>query len=154
MKVLVFSDLHDNLVNLKKLLSLSFDAIFCCGDITNADTLDYLATHFSGPIYLVFGNMELYDRELVGEYPNIILSGRYLNFVFDHKNIGLCHEPMFIDKCVGADYIFYGHTHKAWMENRGKTIVSNPGTAGGVFSLPTYAIFDTISGTIKLEQLF
>ncbi len=73
MKFLVISDIHDNLVNLEKCLNWGRareinDAI-CCGDVVNAETLANLAENFN-IIYLVRGNLEIYDEVEINKYNN------------------------------------------------------------------------------------
>ena len=64
MLIAIISDIHDNLANLEKCLNWAkannCGELICPGDITNSETLQFLAHHFSGPIHLVKGNMELY----------------------------------------------------------------------------------------------
>ena len=64
MKIAIISDIHDNLVNLKKCLDWcgqnGAEAVICCGDVTNGETLAFLRDNFRGPIHLVRGNMEIY----------------------------------------------------------------------------------------------
>ncbi|MCK4745114.1 metallophosphoesterase family protein, partial [Candidatus Parcubacteria bacterium] len=50
MKVAIISDIHDNIPNLKKGLAYcaenNIEKIFCCGDVTNSETLKFLADNF------------------------------------------------------------------------------------------------------------
>jgi uncharacterized protein len=164
MKVAIISDIHDNQINLQKVLdwcgSNSITSIFCCGDVTNLETLEMIVNNFSGDIYLVRGNCELYDeKDIVPKGHDKILSikycGKIANFKLDKYSIGLCHEPYLINKVLDkkCDIIFYGHTHKPWIEDRGDTKIVNPGTLGGTFSLGTFAVWDTENGNLKLLRV-
>jgi predicted phosphodiesterase len=53
------------------------------------------------------------------------------------------------------DIIFYGHTHKPWIEEKNNTKLVNPGTLGGVFSRATFAVYDTekIEPELKILDL-
>ncbi|MDO8593017.1 MAG: YfcE family phosphodiesterase [bacterium] len=159
MKFLIISDIHDNLVNLEKCLnwgrSQSIDNAICCGDIANAETLKYLADNFK-TMYLVRGNLEIYDEAEIKKYKNINYLGRFGIFELDGKTIGLCHEPWFMDKVLKikkCDLIFYGHTHEPWVEKEDDVITANPGTLGGVFNKASFAVYDSVSGGLELKIL-
>lgn len=150
MKFLIISDIHDNLVNLAKCVnwgrSQSIDEAICCGDIVNDETLAYLAENFK-TIYLVRGNLEIYDESEIEQYGNIKYFGRYGAFEIDGKVIGLCHEPWYIKKVLEfkkCQVIFYGHTHEPWIEERDGVTTVNPGTLGGVFTKATFAVWDSV----------
>ncbi len=160
MYVLIISDIHDNMINLEKCLTWSeknnIKTLFCCGDITNAETLKYLATNFIGSIYLVRGNMEIYEEDIVKEYQNIKYLGRFGSFVFDKHTVGMCHEDFMIEKLIkntASDIIFYGHTHKPWKKKINNCDVINPGTLGGVFQKSTFALWDSDKNDIELKIL-
>jgi len=42
-----------------------------------------------------------------------------------------------------CDIIFYGHTHKPWIEEKNGVKLVNSGTLGGVFQKATFAVWDT-----------
>lgn len=159
MKFLVISDIHDNLVNLEKCVNWGrvqgiTDAI-CCGDVVNAETLAYLAKNFK-IIYLVRGNLEIYDEAEIKKYNNINYLGRFGVFEVDNKIIGLCHEPWHIKSVLRVkpcQLIFYGHTHKPWLEEKDGLLTVNPGTLGGVFSKASLAIYDSSAGRLELKIL-
>jgi uncharacterized protein len=186
MKIAIISDIHDNLVNLEKCLKWcaenQIEKIICCGDVTNGETLEILATYNSpfergalragcvkddscGRVYIVRGNMELYDEDELVAYPNIVNGGRTAVWEIRDKKIGVCHEPFLIkelfaknslprkDYQKAIDIIFYGHTHKPWIEDRGGTLIVNPGTLGGVFSRATFAVYDTAKVEPELKIL-
>ncbi|MBD3248365.1 YfcE family phosphodiesterase [Candidatus Falkowbacteria bacterium] len=160
MKIAIISDIHDNLVNLKKFLLWTHDnkaeSIICCGDLTNSETLNVLASGFDGSIYLAKGNMELYSEKDLERYDNIEHGGKQACFKIDETMFGLCHEPLYIDKILKNDkpaIIFYGHTHKPWIEERNGIKVVNPGTLGGMFSRATFAVWDTDKKGLELKIL-
>ena len=175
MRIAIISDIHDNLVNLEKCLTWcvnnNIEYLICCGDVTNSETLEFLA-HFNKSvgnqwyIYLVKGNMEIFEDKEVEKYKNVKFLGRVGRFNLEGKNIGLCHEPFLIKKVkeLGkCDIIFYGHTHKPWLsfakateskENiESDTKLINPGTLGGVFQKATFAVWDSGSGELELKIL-
>ncbi|MFA6973647.1 MAG: metallophosphoesterase family protein [Parcubacteria group bacterium] len=62
MKIAIISDIHNNEVNLKKVLDYlrreKIATIICCGDLASQETLDFLNDNFSGVIHYTFGNMD------------------------------------------------------------------------------------------------
>ncbi len=165
MKVAILSDIHDNLSNLniffelisKKIGENKIENIICCGDVTNEETLKELSLKFTGIIYLVKGNGEIYQEKNLEKYKNINYLGRYNTLKLGNFKIGICHEPIFIktllEKEKNLNFIFYGHTHKPWLSIKNKATTINPGTLGGVFQKPSFAIWDSDNGKIKLKLL-
>lgn len=160
MKVAIISDIHDNLVNLKKCLDYckaeKVEQMICCGDVTNVETLNFLSKNFKNTIHLVRGNMEIFADEEVGEIKNIIYYGRIGNFEISGRKIGICHEPFLFDKVLergDCEIVFYGHTHKPWIETKKNTRFLNPGTLGAVFQKATFSIWDVPKGQIDLKIL-
>ena len=118
MKMAIISDIHDNLVNLEKCLAWcetqNVKQLICCGDVTNSETLAFLANNFKGIIHLVRGNVEIYNENEVGGYDNIKYYDKISIVEIDYKKVGICHEPYLIEKIIKqslVDIIFYGHTH-------------------------------------------
>jgi len=78
------------------------------------------------------------------------------------KTIAFCHEPFLIDDAIAncsevlrkkPDIVFYGHTHKPWIEEKGGLTLANPGTLGGVFAKATFAEYFSESDKLKLILL-
>ncbi|MDP2736707.1 MAG: YfcE family phosphodiesterase [bacterium] len=159
MKFLIISDIHDNLVNLEKCLkwgrSENVENAICCGDVVNEETLKYLAENFK-IIYLVRGNLEIYEESEINKYNNIKYLGRFGVSEIDGKTVGLCHEPWYIKsvlKIKPCQLVFYGHTHEPWIEEKDGMITANPGTLGGVFNKASFAVYDSVSGKLELKIL-
>lgn len=160
MKVVIISDIHDNLINLQKSLDWceknQVEELICCGDVCNSDTLKYLAENFIGVINLVRGNMELYEEKEIERYKNINYLGLFGIIELVGKKIGICHKPELINKVKessNCDLIFYGHTHQPWIREDGGVLIANPGTLGGVFFKASLAIWDSKTGGLELKIL-
>lgn len=162
MLLAVTSDIHDNLVNLKKGLDWfknnQIEKIICVGDIANLETVSFLARNFPGEIFIVRGNADNYEDSDLKSFPNLNYLGEIGFINIDGLNIGLCHEPEKINRFKNLnegvpDFIFYGHTHKPWLEKNGETIIANPGTLGGVFYPATFAILETGNRNLELRRL-
>ncbi len=159
MLVAIIADIHDNEANLRKCLRWArgkkISELICCGDVTTSQTLGLMAELFAGPIHLVRGNMEIYDEAEVKAYRHIAYYGRTGLLALGGYQVGICHEPYWLADILkaGADYAFYGHTHKPWIEKQGQTTVANPGTLAGLFQRATFAVFNALNGQLELKDL-
>ena len=160
MKIAVISDIHDNLVNLQKVLlwinKNSIEEIICCGDVANDETIETVASSFKNNIHLVKGNMDYFDEAKLSSFKNIIYYNKIGRAKFGDVWIGMCHEPFLLDSVLdkgACDIVFYGHTHKPWEENKKGVRFVNPGTLAGMFQKGTFAVFDTGNGEMELKIL-
>lgn len=161
MRIAIISDIHDNIPNLEKCLNWcnqeQIGTIICCGDVTNAETIDFLATHFKGMIHLLMGNADNYDEAIINRYGNIKFYDRKGGkLAINGKKIGFCHEPYHIKHLFHQakfDMVFYGHTHKPWESEEHGVRLINPGTLGGVFYMASFAVWDTAEDKLELKIL-
>ena len=161
MLIAIISDIHDNLANLDICLNWchhkSIEKIVFCGDTTTKETIAHLATAFSGDIFMVSGNVELYEPKEITGFKNIHHLGSVGSVKIDSCQIGLCHEPAKIKLCQELkpqpNFIFYGHTHKPWLESQAGTIIANPGNLAGTFNQATFASLNTETKDLKLHVL-
>lgn len=160
MKIVIFSDLHDNLVNLDKCLNWckqnDISILIGCGDITNQQTLEVLAKKFTGPIYLVRGNVDMFSGLDMQQYQNIRYLGVWGQAEIAGQSVGIAHDPADIGRFIKmpeVKIIFYGHTHKPWLETRAGKKLINPGTLGGVFTRATFAFWNLETGELELKIL-
>jgi uncharacterized protein len=163
MKIAIISDTHDNVPNLEKALKWmnanGVEQIIHCGDLCAPSILkEVLASGFSGPIHMVFGNVE--DRDLLpevaakfaqvkhyGDVGEVDLGGKKIAFVhFPDKAKALAKNGKY-------DLVFCGHTHMPWEETVGQTKLVNPGTLAGLFAKATFAVYDTVTDRLELKIL-
>jgi len=162
MLLAIISDIHDNLINLKKCLDWcrqkNVKSLICCGDITNLETVSSLAQNFLGDIFVVLGNAEIYKEAELTKFKNINFYGEIGINEINGVNIGFCHESEKIKKIeeispLQLAFIFYGHSHKPWLEKKGSLIIANPGTLGGIFNPASFAILNTDNNYLELKIL-
>jgi len=159
MKIAIIADLHDQLMNLDKFLKYclknKIKKILCLGDVTSEETISYFARNFSGDIFLVRGNAELYDEKILEEFPNIKNCQEIASKKFGQLNIIFFHEPEKLKKApldkIKADFVFYGHTHKPWLEKKENYFFVNPGNLGGLYYDASFAVLDTKTKDLKLK---
>lgn len=162
MKIAILADIHDNLPNLKRCLDWCrherVSRLVVCGDLTSRRTAAYLAANFSGPIFIISGNGELYKPEELAAYNMMKHCGAVGRESIGELNIGFCHEPAKIQRLLDGgsprlDFIFYGHTHKPWLEKRNGTYVANPGNLAGIYYPATFALLETKKRHLELKAL-
>lgn len=162
MKVLILSDIHDNIVNLDKALAIgkaeSAEVVVCCGDITNQETLGrFIALDW--PVHIVHGNADLYDPVEIPIGGKVRYHGEIAVLKIDGRLIGICHEPYKLDGVMAlagseqCEIIFYGHTHKPWEQAIRGVRTINPGNLNGVQFAASFAIWDTVSNEVELKVL-
>lgn len=161
MQIAIISDLHDNLINLKQCLDWCqknrIEKIICCGDVGNQETISYLSANFSGEIFLVEGNAETHQLEDLKPLTNINFLGLLGKIELENLKIGFCHKEKDISRLVTEtwqpDFIFYGHSHKPWLEKKGAAMIANPGNLAGIFFAPTFAVLNTEKKYLELKLL-
>ena len=69
----------------------------------------------------------------------------------DGLKIGFCHFPeLAMKNAEKYDFVFYGHTHKPWIEKIGNCFVANPGNLAGQYYAPSFAILNTETKNLSL----
>lgn len=169
MKLAIISDSHDNIPNIEKFLGWSLEnkveTIIHCGDIAAPGMIKELFGPAGFNFHCVFGNVA--DRELTPQiceqFSNCHCYGDEGSLTIPAEvgsqstTIAFCHFPEEAKKLAETkkySLIFYGHTHKPWMETlpNGCQLI-NPGTLGGIFQKATFAVFDTETNKLELKVL-
>ncbi|GCE48769.1 hypothetical protein EI42_04229 [Thermosporothrix hazakensis] len=159
----VFSDVHDNLDKLRKLLDLyqqrGISTLIFCGDFCSPVPARIMGA--SGlEIHCVFGNGDG-DRftmlQLAHEgFSNLQLHGEYAELEFAGAKIAVTHYP-FYGKALArtGDYqaVFCGHTHQLHEERIGECLWLNPGDVLGLQGRSTCAIYDTETNQAEILEL-
>jgi len=157
MKLAIIADSHDNLVNLDRALAICGDAdtLIHCGDVSSEETLRHLAAGFSRAIHVVAGNTDWgWDDHLPD---NVVHHGDEGDITWQGVAIAFCHHPEPARRLAVSgkyDFVFYGHTHRPWIERLGQCVLANPGTLSGMFAKPTLAVYDSVSKKLELLPLY
>jgi uncharacterized protein len=125
LKLGVISDTH-GLVRPELLTLLAgVNAILHAGDVGNHEVIRVLET--IAPVHAVAGNVDGpgYPQRLEIEF-----MGRRFGLEHGHLMAHRERTKALVDTFPDADFIVYGHTHVAKLEQVGKTTVLNPGSAG------------------------
>ena len=121
------------------------------------------------PVYRLHPVMEAIPEELmdyVKTWPEIReeeIDGRKLIFVhgspLNHlKGYSYEDSELALYDSPDADVVFVGHTHRPWIQQNPHTLMVNVGSVGlprdpGNGCRPSWAMFDTQSGTVRLERI-
>lgn len=137
----IVSDTHNNIKNIRRIISIFNDAgvgsVVHTGDITNSDSLE-IFSELNCDFYGVFGNN---DRNELGLVEVAIKHGfdiRNPPFKLNLENrmIAIFHEPDLIDDYLSQDsnldIVLHGHTHRYREEQINNTLLFNPGESAGI----------------------
>ena len=160
----VFSDVHDNLKNLREALQVfkaqGAEALIFCGDFCSPIPSRVMGAEFEGDIHCVFGNGDG-DRFAIAnvagtQYPNLKLHGEYAELEFDGAKVAVTHYPFYARALARTgDYraVFSGHTHEQHEERIGETLWVNPGEVLGWKGQATCAIYDLATNSVRTISL-
>lgn len=163
MKIVIISDVHDHLPNLKKVLDYcvkeKIKKIICCGDLASQESLDFLNDNFEGEIYYSLGNAE---AGKLSEFADGAMHKKTKMFnnvgeaTFDGIKTAFVHYPDVADELCARgkyDFVFHGHTHKPWEEMVGQCKKLNPGNVAGIIYPPTFAVWETEGNKFSLIRI-
>lgn len=159
----VISDIHDNVLNLERILAIfkdkGVDQVIFCGDFCSPVPAKKMGE--SGlTFHCVFGNGDgdrfTIQKFATTDFPNLKLYGEYAELQIDGKSICVTHYPLYgqaLARTGDYDAVFVGHTHQASEDMVGKTLYVNPGDIMGLFGEPSYGLYDTSTNQIEIVKL-
>lgn len=151
MTIAVMSDLHDNVKNWELinawLTEHQITTLINCGDTAAPAMLQDMARTFKGTIHTIFGNVadRALEQKVAPTLTNVKHYGDEGAVTFKGRRIGFVHFPDRAQAMATSgdfDLVCHGHTHLKRWEKIGDCWILNPGTAGGMFQYPTFAIMD------------
>jgi hypothetical protein len=165
MLVGLISDTHDNLPMIEKaverLNNEKVELVFHAGDYIAPFTIPKLQK-LNAKLIGVFGNNDG-DYELLkkrfSENENLEMRGNFAKIEADNLKICLLHgsEEELLKALIESqsfDVIVHGHTHRAEVYSRGKTLIVNPGEVCGYLTgKPSMALLDTVRKEAKIISL-
>jgi putative phosphoesterase len=161
MKLLILSDIHDNIWKLDEALERGKGAevLLCLGDLCSPFVVPRLAKGFEGPIHIVYGNNDG-DRyritnnarkeksvTLHGEFADLDLGGLRVALVhFDDIGRAIAGNPAY-------DLVCYGHNHEYETAREGKTRRINPGAIMGAPNPPSFVLYHSKKDEVEKIEL-
>lgn len=155
MKILVISDSHGNIANLKHVLGFAKEikagAIIHCGDWNNIAAVETVLE--SGlPIYGVLGNADI-DPALSNELQvtSDKFDEKFLEIEIEGRKIGIVHNVLHhTSPILDLNIIFCGHTHKQEERLMDGIRVVNPGALENNIS---FAVYNTADNQVEFVSL-
>ena len=135
MRVGVVSDTHNNVANVREIVSLfnaaGVERVVHTGDITKSTTLDLFGS-LEVPLHGVFGNNDVERDGLLrsAAMHSFTLVEPPLELVWAQRRIVVVHDPLDLTE-GGYDLALHGHTHMHRCEHAAGTLVFNPGECAG-----------------------
>jgi len=165
MRIGIISDTHDNLTQIEKavqnLNQANVGLVLHAGDYCAPFVLAKLKA-LNCKLIGVFGNSDG-DHELLkkrfSETTNCTVHDRFASVNIDDYKIALLHgdEPELLFALIDSqsfNAIIHGHSHIQGIEQRGKTLLINPGEVCGYLTgKSTLAILDTEKNQAQITQL-
>jgi putative phosphoesterase len=156
MKVLVISDSHGHISNLKHVMGFAkkykIDAVIHCGDWNTLESVETVLS-FGIPLYTVLGNADV-RVEVIEKLKakSEKFSETFLELELEGRKIGITHKPSDLKKHFDGkklDIIFNGHMHSKDETEVNGTKVVRP---GALINGNNFAIYDTDSGKIEFIE--
>ncbi len=165
MKIGLISDTHDNLTQVEKAIKFlnntKTEIVLHAGDYVAPFVIPKFK-NLQCNLIGVFGNNDG-DHELLkkrfSETKNCTIKDRFAEINADNYKIGLLHgdETELLNALIKSEYfdaIVHGHSHSKNIEQKGKTLVINPGEVCGYLTgKSTLAILDTIKRQAEIVEL-
>jgi len=162
MKLGIFSDSHDNILNVKNAVIQAekngVEKIIHCGDLVSPFVLDEF-DRFSGDFHFIIGNnpgdIQLIMEKCSERKGKFFFHGQFGKLKIEDKDIAFVHEPYFAYHMIKSgdfDLLFYGHTHLWDHQTINNKILLNPGELLGKKGAPSWALVET--GSLKIQRMF
>ncbi len=165
MKIGIISDTHDNLPKIEKAINLlnqtKTEIVLHAGDYVSPFVIPKFR-NLNCKLIGVFGNNDG-DHELLkkrfSETTNCTIKGRFAEIDADNFRIALLHgdETELLNALINSGYfdaVATGHSHGKNIEQKGKTLVINPGEICGYLTgKSTLAVLNTIKRQAEIVDL-
>jgi putative phosphoesterase len=161
----LIADTHDNLPMVdkavKKLNEKNVELVLHAGDYVAPFVIPKFK-ELKAKLIGVFGNNDG-DRELLkkrfNEYEGLEIRRNFAEILIDDLKIALLHgnEEELLKALINSesfDIVVHGHTHKAEVYKKGKTLIVNPGEVCGYLTgKSTIALLDTDTRKAEIVEL-
>ncbi len=159
------SDSHDNIALIEKAVQIlneqKVGLVLHAGDYVSPFTIAHfkkLNCNFIG----VFGNNDG-DHQLLTkrfhETTNCVIRDRFTQVTIEDYRIALLHgdENELLDTLIDTGYfdaVIHGHSHNKGIEQKGKTLVINPGELCGYLTgKASFALLETVRSEARIVDL-
>ena len=156
MKLLIISDSHGNIANLKHVMGfakkIEVSAVIHAGDWNTIESVETVLS-FGAPLYTVLGNADI--DSLVIEKLKVKsekFGEEFLEFELGGRKIGITHKPSDVKKLFGGkklDIIFTGHRHSEDESIVNGIKIVRP---GALINGNNFAVYDTATNGVEFVQ--
>ena len=156
MKLLIISDSHGNIVNLKHVMGftkkIEAGAVIHCGDWNTLESVETVLS-FGIPLYTVLGNADIHkDVTQKLKVKSQKFSEDFLEPELDGRKIGITHKPSDVKKFFGGkklDIIFTGHWH-----SKDESIINGIKIVrpGAIINGNNFAVYDTTTNRVEFVE--
>ena len=162
MRFAIISDTHGNAANFKKAVKWlnkeNIKLILHAGDIGNPESLQESLEDFNGEFLGVLGNMDRDFKIDIEKYQSkkAKVFEEILETEAGGKKIAVTHKPepaRELAETKEYDLVFYGHTHKPYLEKIKDCFLINPGELAGQMFKPCFAVYNTDTEKLELKIL-
>lgn len=158
MRIAVVSDSHDHIPHLKRAVLRAnregAELLIHCGDLISPFMLATLE-QFNGQVHAIYGNnsgdQHLIASRCAAPGSRVRHHGAHGTLAIDSLRIAIEHEPRWARALANSgdfDLVCYGHDHLFHAERLGDCLLLNPGELLGKDAIPTFALFDTVDGSV------
>ncbi|MCX6703999.1 MAG: metallophosphoesterase family protein [Candidatus Woesebacteria bacterium] len=156
MKILVISDSHGNVANLKHVLGFAkkygVSAVVHAGDWNTLESIETVLS-FGIPLYTVLGNADVRSeviQKLKGKSRKF--GEEFLSIKIGGRNIGITHKPSNNKKYfsgVKLDVVFNGHLHSKYESVKSVVKIVRP---GAIINGNNFAVYDTATNRVEFIE--
>lgn len=165
MKIAVLSDIHDNIYNLRKVLTelknKNIEKLILLGDSNSPFIVKEICDTLKLPIIFVWGNNDgdkvIITQILQSHHQKTVVSSQcFLSIEVEGRKLFLTHFPELANlafKSKEFDAVMYGHNHLKYYEEKENLILLNPGELFANKALASYAIYNTKTNTAEIFEI-
>lgn len=152
MKLLIISDSHGNIANLKHVVgfakTIKAGAVVHCGDWDNKESVDTVLS-FGIPLYTILGNADI-DHEIEDtlKFQAKKFEPDILKFEIDGRKIGVIHQMTkdIMPKFESTNIVFSGHYHSKEEKEINFTKFVRP---GAIINGNNFAVYETANNRVE-----
>lgn len=154
MQVLIISDSHGNIANLKAVMEIAkksgIKAVIHCGDWDNIPSVETVLSS-EIPLYTVMGNADVEDGlEDYLKFNAKEFDPNFLKFELDGRKIGVIHKVKKEDwKYDNLDVVFSGHYHSGEVKMINFLRFVRP---GAILNGINFAVYETANGEVEFVK--
>jgi putative phosphoesterase len=156
MQILVISDSHGNVVNLKHVLGFAkkfgASAVIHGGDWNTVESVETVLS-FGIPLYTVLGNADIREDVINNlKFKSKKFGEQFLTIELGGRKIGVTHRPSDNKKYFSDnnfDIIFNGHLHSKYESIKSEVKIVRP---GAIIQGNNFAIYDTVTNRVEFVE--